>query len=215
MDTVVVVGLLLTLIIGLLFCLRGYQWLHVFIAIYAFWIGASGSFRLLSLYAAPLGSMWIWIVSLACGILLAVLAFVFIKFTWFLAGGLLGIAIFRLVAALNPILFGSLTPLVSFLIGLVFFLIFGFIALAAKRFLLVLATSVWGAYTTVFSAGILIGLLVNPAAPAATLNLRALEPYSIFTAMPIAVPVVLMAVLAIVGIIAQNRRTSASGRRRS
>lgn len=214
-GAIVLIALVLTLIVGLLFCLRGYKWLRIFIALYAFWMGTSRIYSLLSLYAASLGVTWTWIIALAAGLLLAILAFVFIRFAFFLAGGLLGIALYRLVAALNPVFFGSLTPLYSFLIGLLFFLLLGFAALAAKKFLLVAATSIWGAYTTVLSAGILIGLLVRPAVvPSAVMNLEALSPYSIFASAPLAVPLVIMAVLAVFGIIHQSRTTHAGGRRR-
>lgn len=214
-DTLVLVGLVITLIVGLLFCLRGYRSLRVFIAVYAFWMGASRVHSLLALYAAGLGNMWTWIVSLGAGLVLAVLAFVFLRFAFFLAGGLLGIALYRLVAALNPIYFGSLSPLVSFLVGLVFFLVFGFIAAAAKKFLLVVATSIWGSYTAVASAGILLGLLVRPAVVPPVLDLQALSPYSIFAAAPLFVPLLIMAALAVFGIVRQNRSTPAGGRRRT
>ena len=213
LNTVVLIGLVITLIIGLLFCLRGHQFLRIFIAIYAFWLGASRTYEFLRTYQAALDLLWIWIIAGAVGIILAVLAFVFIKFTLFLAGGLLGLAIYQMTAALNPVFFGSLGSGMSFVIGLIFFLIFGFIALAAKKFLLVLATSAWGAYTAVASAGILIGLLVSP--PAGLIrggtSLQAYAPYSIFSALPAALPVAAACVLAVIGMIVQYRR---GGRRR-
>lgn len=205
-NTFILAGLLITLVVGVLFLLRGYKSLRIFIAIYAFWLGASRIYEFLGAYMTP-GLMWQWIIAAAAGIVLAILAFVFVKLAFFLCGGLLGLALYRMAAALNPVTFGSLSPGMSFLVGLIFFLICGFIALAAKKFVIVLATSAWGAYTAVASAGILLGLLLAPPTGALRggVSLSAWAPYSIFASMPAAVPITVCCVLAVVGMIVQYR----------
>lgn len=214
MDVTVLVLLILTIAVGLLFCLRGNKMLRILVAVYAFWMGASRLYELLTAYAPTLGTGWSWGISLAAGILLAILALVFIKFTIFVAGGLLGVALYRMVAALNPVYFGSLSPLMSFLIGLIFFVALGFIALWAKDFLLIVATAGWGAYTAVLGAGILIGLLLHPVRLPAAVNLGSLSGYSIFAAVPAALPITITVVLGIVGIIYQYRHPRKDQRRR-
>ncbi|MBD5558872.1 MAG: DUF4203 domain-containing protein [Clostridia bacterium] len=205
-SLLVLIALLITLACGLVFCFRGLKWMRIVIAIYAFWLGASTVYNWVAPYGA--GASWPWWAAGAAGLLLVILSYVFEKLAFFITGGLLGIAVYRLVAAFNPVFFGSLPSGMSFLIGVIFFLIFGFAAVSARKFVLIAATSIWGAYTTVTSAGIIIGMLISPPSgylPAFT-SLGVYERFSVFASLPAAVPVACIIVLAVAGILVQRRR---------
>lgn len=217
MHTITLIVLIGTLIVGCLYCFRGNSFLRIFIAIYAFFLGATWMSNLLSSFGTGLETTWLWIIAIAAGIVLAVLAFAFIKLAIFLAGGLLGLAVFRFVESMNPIYFGSLQPGMVFLIGLIFFVAVGALTLAAKRVLIVIGTAVWGAYTAVLSGGILIGMLLSPTAAQNVIfrgSLAELSPYSAFAELPSTIPIVAVIILALWGMIYQFRHSRPGARRR-
>lgn len=206
-----------TFITGLLYCFRGNRSLKVFIAIYAFVAGTAWMYGMLTAYAPAMALLWVWIIAAACGLVLALLAFFFFKFTLFLAGGLFGLALFRLVEGLNPAYFSTLPQGMLFLIGLIFFIVFGFLTLRAQNFLIILGTAIWGAYTTVLSGGILIGLFGSPQAVARVGSqdlLERLAAVSVFSGLPSYIPVLITVILAIWGIVYQMHHPGMHAARR-
>lgn len=202
--------LLLLIVLGIVYCFWGYKYLKVIILIYALFAGFMFTYNLLSDVAPNLGN-WIWIISLAVGLILAALAFFFIKFSIFLAGGIMGIAVYNIIRSMNPAYFASLDSVYVFLIGLACFIIFGAITLAARKHLIIIFSAVFGAYSLVYASGILIGLLFQPellrASTVATAT-SVLAPASIFNNAPSWAMMIPVVVFAIAGVIAQYRFTA-------
>lgn len=197
-----------TIILGWLYCFRGYKALRFYVGVYMFFVGASWTRRLLESASPALASGWILGLSILAGVVLAFLAFRFIRFAIFLAGGLMGVALYRIVSETNPVFFGSLNAGGSFVVGLIFFVALGALTLALQKHFIIWGTAVWGAYTIVAAAGVLAGLLVTPAYAsrvALGTSLSSMSAYSIFSATPAFVPVALMIVLAVLGIVRQYR----------
>ncbi|MDL2237692.1 TMEM198/TM7SF3 family protein [Christensenellaceae bacterium OttesenSCG-928-K19] len=202
--------LVLLLVLGIIYCFWGYKYLKVMIMLYALFAGGSFMFNLLSESAPDLGN-GIWVISIAVGLVLGLLAFFFVKFCIFLAGGILGIAIFNLVKGANPAYFASLDSIYVFLIGLACFIILGVITLAAKKHLIIIVTAVFGAYSMVYVAGILIGLIGSPqsaASASVTTAVTQLAPVSVWNSAPSWAMMLPVAVLAIIGIFVQYKRTA-------
>lgn len=198
-----------TIIVGCLYCFRGNKSLQTFIGIYAFFTGTSWVRSILLQLGAGLTPLWIWILAIIAGVALAILAFAFLKFAFFLAGGLMGIALFRLIVSLNPATFGTLSSGMQFVIGLLFFIVLGVLTVAAQRHLVIWGTSIWGAYTVTAASGIVFGLLIHPNAtpPALGTTLSSMQTVSLFQDLPAIVPVVILIALALAGIIYQYRHT--------
>ncbi len=210
-----VVLLILLFVLGIVYCFWGYKYLKVIILIYALFAGGMFTYNLLSEAAPNLGN-WVWIISLAVGLVLGALAFFFIKFSIFVAGGIMGVAVYNLIRGLNPSYFSSLDSVYVFLIGLACFIIFGAITLAARKHLIIIFSSVFGAYSLVYTAGILIGLLfhtdlIAAATPASATSV--LVPASIFYTAPLWVMIIPIGVFSIVGMIAQYRCTARNGKK--
>ncbi len=204
-----VLFLVLLVILGVIYCFWGYRYLKIMIMLYAFFVGGSFVYNLLSEHAPGLGA-GTWIIAIGAGLLLGLLAFFFVKFCIFLAGGILGIAIFNWIKSANPAYFAGLDAVYAFLIGLACFLIMGFITLAVKKHLIIIVTAIFGAYSIVHVSGILIGLINAPqmaAQASAATAVTELAPVSIWHNLPLwgmAIPVI---VLAIMGMVKQYRHT--------
>lgn len=202
--------LLLLLVLGIIYCFWGYKYLRVMIMIYALFAGGSFMYNLLSEVAPDLG-MWIWVISIAVGLVLGLLAFFFIKFCIFLAGGILGIAIFNVIRSASPVYFSNLDTIYVFLIGLACFLIMGIITLAAKKHLIIIVTAIFGSYSMVYIVGILLGLIVHPGVvqgATVTTAVSRFAPYSVLNDAPMWAMIIPVIVFSIVGIYAQYRRTA-------
>jgi len=155
-----VILILLMFILGIIYCFWGYRYLRVIVVLFALFAGLYYISGWLSGAFPQLGN-WVWLISLAGGAILALLCFFFIKFAIFLAGGMVGLLIYNIVKSLNPAYFAGLENVYLFLIGAAFFIILGIITLAARRHLLIVFTALFGAYSLVYSAGILIGLFFH------------------------------------------------------
>ncbi len=122
-----------------------------------------------------------------------------------------GLLIFNIVRDLNPAFFAGKETIYVFLIGLIFFVVAGALTLAAKKHLLIIFSAIFGSYSMVYAAGILIGLVINPdvlrtttlAEPFATL-----APNSVFSSAPSWALILPVVVFSIAGIITQYRFTS-------
>jgi hypothetical protein len=122
-----------------------------------------------------------------------------------------GILIFNIVKELNPAFFSGLETVHVFLIGLVFFIIAGALTLAAKKHLIIIFSAVFGSYSMVYSAGIMIGLVINPDVLRATKlaePFSTLAPNSVFAQAPSWALILPVIVFAIAGVITQYRFTS-------
>lgn len=203
------IALIVICILGLIYCFKGYRYLRAFVTLYGLYTGYSWVMRYFGGY-----SEWMWVVALGAGILLGLLAFFFVKFSMFLAGGLLGLLIYYAVSAASPGLFGSMT----FLIGAVFFVIAGAVTVAAKKPLLIIGTAFYGAYTFTEALGILLGLWAGARIPAvlsfADLT-TTLAPVSIYRTFAPFVPWLLTILLAVAGIIRQFRGQKRSRKAKS
>lgn len=200
-------------VIGLIYCFRGYKYLRFFMMVFGLYLGYTYVMRFLGPQAAMFGG-WLWLIALAVGIIIAALAFFFLKFTFFLAGGLLGLMLYGAIRAANPIFFSGLSSGMVFLIGLVLFLAFGILMVVAKKYLIIIGTACYGAYAFTDAVGVLLGIAVyNRAAPALSgLDLPSLtQGTTIFTETPVWVPWTIVIVLAIAGIVSQYRH---GGKRR-
>lgn len=209
-STLNILLLIGTLVLGLLYCFRGYRSLRAFIAIYAFCAGAAWMYGILTDYSPGMAVMWVWIISAGVGVVLALLAFFFFKFTLFLAGGLFGLALFGLMRTLIPSYFSTLPQGMLFLIGLIFFIVLGFLTLMAKRLLIICGTAIWGAFTAVTALGILLGLFQDPQIIARVSSenlLERLSSVSIFSGLPFYVPLLIIIILAIWGIVYQSHHS--------
>lgn len=209
-----VILVLLMFILGIIYCFWGYRYLKVIIILIALFAGLYYISGWLSSAFPQLGN-WIWLISLAGGAILALLCFFFIKFAIFLAGGIVGLLIFNIVKAVNPAYFAGLEPVYSFLIGAAFFIILGLITLAARRHLLIIFTALFGAYSLVYSAGILIGLffhaeVISQASIATATTVFA--PISVFAGRQWLL-IVLVALFTVLGIISQYKVTAPRAKR--
>lgn len=190
--------------IGLLYCFRGFKSLKWFMVLYGLYGGYS---LIMSLYGNMGGFMWV--LALGVGIVLALLAFLFMNFAMFLAGGLLGLLLYYAAAAVNPAMAGFAT-------GLIFFVIAGAVTVAAKRPLIVVGTAFYGAYTFTDALGILLGMITAGAFPVAaglpqiTTSMRTISVFNGHTAFVLWIITILLGIL---GTIRQFRGPR-KGRRR-
>jgi len=208
-----ILSLILVLVIlgiGILYCFWGYKYLKAVILIYVFIGGFLFMYSLLGEIAPDLGN-GIWLISAAVGIVLALIAFFFIKFCIFVAGGIAGILIFNIIRSVSPESFADMQPAYIFLIGLIFFIVMGAITLLAQKHLVILFSAFIGAYSLVSMAGIFIGLIIAPDVLRSVKLANAitqLEPTSIFANAPSWVMFLPIVVFAIAGIISQYKFTS-------
>jgi hypothetical protein len=203
--------LVLFVVLGALYCFGGYRFLKIVIFVYALFAGFTFVYHFLAGVMPDLETGVLFVVALVAGLILGVLSLLFVKFAIFLAGGLMGYAVFSLIREFSPAYFAVLDSGYIFLIGLICFIVFGVITLAFQKHLLIFFTAIFGGYSLVYSAGILIGVMLQPAAlqTAGLSNLfDTLGPYSIFNDAPTAVMMIPVAVFAILGIIAQYRFSS-------
>lgn len=201
----VTVYLIVICAVGLLYCFRGYKSLKWFMILYGLYSGFS---LIMSLYGEIGGLMWI--LALGVGIVLALLAFLFLKVAMFLAGGLLGLLIYQAAAALNPAMTGFLT-------GLIFFAVAGAVTVAAKRPLIIIGTAFYGAYTFTEALGILLGVLTAGTMPASAglpQITTALRTISVFNSFAAFIPWLITILLGIVGAVRQFRSTRKGGAKR-
>lgn len=205
-----IVILLAMLLLGIMYCFFGYKYLKVFMFIFAFFIGAYYSYTLIGTYVPGVGD-WLWLVSIIVGVLFALLAFFFVKFALFLAGGLIGLMIYNFLRGAFPATFGGMEPLVLFLIGLGLFIVLGAITLASQRLFMILFSSAYGAYLIVTTAGTIIGAFFNSSV-LSTVTLgnfkEVLNSMSVFNQGPMWMLLLPVVVFAIAGIITQSKFTA-------
>lgn len=199
MQTVVVITYLIVALVGLLYCFRGERWLRVFMLIYGVALGYSYSMRLMTQMGAGQGA---WIIALLIGLAIGLLAFFLLKAAIFLAGGLVGLALFHAFQGTSLLSFAPEGTSASFLVGLAFFLILGAITLAARKVLLRVGTAFYGAYTLVGAVGVLIEMALAPGyAPSAS----GYDGMGYFSTLPAYVSWLLVLALGLAGIVAQFR----------
>ncbi len=206
--------LIITLALAILYCFWGYRYLRIIMFLYAFFIGAYYSFTYLGGAFPDLGN-WLWLICIGVGLLLAFLAFFFIKFAMFIAGGIIGLMLFDLIRSSFPEWFSSLDNLPLFLVGLTFFVLLGLLTFASRRHFVIIFSSIYGAYSLVHTSGAIIGLFFNTA----LLNSITFDNYrSIFDSINVfsqtnpLVMIVPIIIFAIAGMIAQYRFTSSKAK---
>lgn len=196
-----VVILIALCVLGLQYCFKGYRNLRIFVTIYGFWVGFSWVMRN---YSAAGAQMWIW--GLVAGAVLAALAFFLLKAAMFLAGGLFGLVIYYAISIANPALLASLSQFG----GLIFFVAFGILGVLAKKPILIIATSFYGAYSFIINLGILIGVMIVGSVPAGLALsdvTESLAYMSIYNQLPSMVAWIAILVLAVVGMVRQFGRS--------
>ena len=195
-------------VIDLAYCFRGYKSLRTFAALYGFWVGYSWVLRT---WGASGGSIWIG--AIVAGALLAALAFFIVKAAFFLAGGLLGLAVYYAVLLASPDIFAG----GSAAAGLICFVGFGLLAVFVQRPVLIIATSCYGAYAFVSTLGILLGVLAAGTVPSGVMLTdltTTLEPMSYFRQIPSIIPWIATILLAVWGMVRQFRRRDGIAARR-
>lgn len=205
-----IIILLVMLLLGIMYCFWGYKYLKIFMFIFAFFMGAYYSYTLIGTYV-PNVENWLWLISIIIGVIFALLAFFFVKFALFVAGGLIGLMIFDFLRGSFPAAFETMEPLVLFLIGLGLFIVFGAITLASKRLFVILFSAAYGAYTIVTTVGIMIGVFFNTSILSAVTpgNFReTFNAVSVFNQTPSWMLIVPVIVFAVAGIIAQYKFTA-------
>ncbi len=205
-----VILMILFVLLGVVYCFWGYKYLRLILFFYAFCGGGMFMYNLLEGITPELGVGNV-IIAVTIGLILGALAYFFVKFAIFLAGGVIGIMIFSVIREINPAAFASMAALYVFLIGLACFIVMGVVTLMAKKHLIVIFTAVFGAYSLVTYAGTLIGSLLQP-------NLidmvgtndvvSSLSPYSVFATAPGWMYFLPIIIFAILGIIAQYKYTA-------
>lgn len=206
--------LVVTLALAILYCFWGYRYLKVIMFLYAFFIGAYYSYTYLGGAFPDLGN-WLWLICIGVGLLLAFLAFFFIKFAMFITGGIIGLMIFDLLRNSFPEWFSSLDNLPLFLVGLTFFILLGLLTFASRKHFVIIFSSIYGAYSLIHTAGALIGLCFNTAILGSITvgNYRDIfNSINVFNQTNIWVMIIPVAIFAIAGMIAQYRFTSAKAR---
>lgn len=213
-STVSILLLAAAAVLGLIYCFRGYRYLRFFMMIFGFYLGYTYISRFLG--DSVLGG-WTWLLALGAGVVIAALAFFFLKFTFFLAGGLLGLMLYSVIQNANPLFFSGLTSGVIFLIGLLLFLVFGILMVVAKKYLIILGTACYGSYLFTTAVGLLLGIAVYERQPP-VLSGMALpgltSSSSIFSGAAPWVPWLIIIVLALVGIVMQYRKGGGRRKRR-
>ena len=182
--------------------------------LYAFFIGAYYSYTYLGGTFPDLGN-WLWLICIGVGLLLAFLAFFFIKFAMFVAGGIIGLMLFDLLRNTFPEWFSSLNSLPLFLVGLTFFVLLGLLTFASRRHFVIIFSSVYGAYSLIHTAGALIGLCFNTALIGSITVGNYQDIFSsvnVFNQASIWVMVIPVVIFAIAGMIAQYRFTSSKAK---
>lgn len=205
-----IIILLVMLLLGIMYCFWGYKYLKVFMFIFAFFIGAYYSYTLIGTYV-PNVENWLWLISIIIGVIFALLAFFFVKFALFVAGGLIGLMVYDLLRSSFPGTFAGMEPLVLFLIGLGLFILLGAITMASKRFFVILFSAAYGAYTIITTVGIIIGMFFNTSilSTVTLSNFReTFDAVSVFNQSPTWMLIVPIIVFAIAGVVAQFKFTA-------
>lgn len=201
MLTVSVITYVILAVVGLLYCFRGERFLRVFMLIYGVMLGYTYSMRLFAQMGAD-GGQWMWVVALGIGVAIGMLAFFFLKAAIFLAGGLLGLALFRAVQGADIAGFAAPGTSMSFLVGLGFFLICGALTLVARRHLVRIGTAFYGAFTFTEALGVLIAMAMRPGYVAPVTSYSGM---GFFGTLPAYVAWIIVLALAIWGMAAQYR----------
>lgn len=206
--------LIVMLALAILYCFWGYRFLRIIMFLYAFFIGAYYSYTYLGGAFPDLGN-WLWIICIGVGLLLAFLAFFFIKFAMFVAGGIIGLMLFDLLRSAFPQWFASLDNVPLFLVGLAFFVFLGLLTFASRRHFVIIFSSIYGAYSLVQTSGVIIGLFFNTA----LLNSITIDSYreisasvNVFNQTNPLIMIIPVIIFAIAGMIAQYRFTSSKAK---
>lgn len=202
--------MILFVLLGLVYCFWGYKYLRLILFFYAFFAGGLLVYNFLAEISPELGYGNI-IIAVTIGLILGALAYFFVKFAIFLVGGAIGLMIFNIIRDLNGPYFDSLDAIYVFLIGLAFFVVLGVITVMAKKHLLIIFSAIYGAYSMVTYAGVLVGALMQPDilyTVGASQITTALEPYSIFNGAPEWTYLLPIIVFSILGIISQYNYTA-------
>lgn len=195
------------LVLGIIYCFFGYRYFKIIIVAYAL-LGGAYFMNTFILQIAPQLADYIWLISIATGCVLALLAFFFVKFAIFIAGGMLGLLVYNIIKGISPELFAGNENATNILIGIAFFVIAGVITLALKKHIIIIVSAIFGAYSLVFCAGILMGLfghteLISQATMQNATTVFA--PASIFNDKPYYVMVIPIVIFAILGIVSQYK----------
>ncbi len=202
--------LLLFVVLGALYCFGGYKYLKIVMFFYAFFAVMTFVYSFVENAFPDLG-IGALIISLVLGLIAGALVLFFVKLAIFVSGGILGIALFSLVRILAPELFISMDSTTVLVVSVVCFIVMGALMLAFQKHLLIIFSAVFGGYSLVYYAGILVGTLFQPevlSTVGLTNFMFKLEPYSIFANNSGLVMLVPVLVFSILGIIAQYRFSS-------
>lgn len=204
--------LVVQMLVGLVCCFRGKKYLRLFMVLYGFYAGYN---LIMSLYGSVGGYMWV--LALGVGIVIGLLAFLFLKFTIFLAGGFLGLVVYAVAYTISPLIFsdqGMGTAIVFFVVG-------GVITMLVQRQLIIIGTAWYGAFSFTLAFGEMLGVIGGQGLPSTIqlleqtssrggLNVFAdLSPaaqQSAFTSLPAFVPWIVIILLAIFGMRAQFKK---------
>lgn len=216
-NTVTILILLGSVILGLLYCFYGMRFPQRYLAIYLFVGGFALLFDLLATYASALPNLLLWLIPTIVGGALALLPILYSKVARFIAGGLLGIAVVGCAGYILPIATIQQENF-SLVYNALFFVVGGIVSLVINSdLMIVIDSAMWGSYSVATSVGILVGLLLQPSAEGLDLlmqpiaeghtqiftDLTTLSPISIFATIPGYVIVITVLVLAILGSIYQ------------
>lgn len=158
-GTLSLILIIAVLVIGIIFCFAGFKYLRKIVVVYMFISGFLFVYNLLTESFPGIGNAWL--IALIVGLVLALLSAFFIKFCIFITGGTAGVLIYMTFMLSSPYIIGT-AGAGSFLYGLIFFAVFGILALIVKKHLIIILTAYIGAETITQAAGMLIGVIMNP-----------------------------------------------------
>lgn len=211
MDAIIPILIIIVMLaLSILYCFWGYKYLKISMFLIAFFVGAYYAYQYIG-NASPEVGNWLWLICIAIGLLLAFLAFFFVKFAIFAAGGVVGLLLFDIIKRSNPDWFSGLEALPLFLIGLTFFILVGLLTFASRRHFIIIFSSVFGAYALVRTAGIIIGLFLNIGALEGVSSdgyANLFNSVSIFTQAPSWALIVPVIIFSLAGVITQYRYTA-------
>lgn len=200
------------LVIGVIICFAGLKYLKRIIAVYMFISGFLFVYNLMAESFPETGGAFA--IALIAGLVLALLSAFFIKFCIFITGGLAGIFIFFTFVRTSPFMFAAAGGS-SFLYGIIFFVVFGIIALIVKKHLVIIFTAYIGAETITQAAGMLIGAALNPRVLngiALSNAVGVLRANSIFAHASAAAHIIPAVIFLIAGMLAQYKYTAKKAR---
>ncbi len=202
--------LLLFVVLGALYCFGGYKYMKIVMFFYTFFTVMTFVYGFVENSFPDLG-IGALVISLALGLIAGALVLFFVKLAIFVSGGILGIALFSLVRTLAPVQFMTMDSTTVLVVSVVCFIVMGALMLAFQKHLLIIFSAVFGGYSLVYFAGILVGTLFTPevlSSVGLTNFMFKLEPNSIFANSSGVVMLVPVLVFSILGIIAQYRFSS-------